>query len=68
MVVDFTIALGTILHLGSLLIALIACYFGLVRRLDRHEESHKSVEQKINMIWKWFKHEHGINGNPSDNK
>lgn len=60
--IDFTISLGTMLHLGSLLIAMIACYFSLVRRLDRHEDSHRAVEHKIDMIWKWFKKEHGING------
>lgn len=62
MILDFTVSLGTVLHLSSLLIALLACYFGLIRRLDRHEEAHKLVEEKIDMIWKWFKREHGING------
>ena len=57
---DLRITLGVILNVIVLVVTMVSCYFGIIRRIDRHESRHAALEQKIQMIWSWFKNEHGI--------
>jgi hypothetical protein len=49
------ITLGTIIHLVTLIIAIASFYFSLKSDI-------KDLKFKVDMIWRWYKKEHGING------
>lgn len=55
MTFDPTLTLGNVLTLIGLLGGALTFWVGMVRRLDR-------IEWKMDMLWKWYQHEHGING------
>ena len=57
---DTKITLGVIIHLIGMVALIIGLYYKLAARLEFHERRHERMEQKVNMIWKWFKIEHGL--------
>ena len=56
---DWTISLGTLIHLSTLILVMIGGYVRINRKIDKLLMQH-------NMIWRWFKAEHGIDGEPKD--
>lgn len=52
---DWTFSIGNLIQLITLICALGAGYLGVNRKLDKLILQH-------DMIWRWFKREHGING------
>ena len=60
--IDTKITLGVIIHLIGTIILIVSLYYKLIGRLEAHEKRHERIEQKIEMTWKWFKVEHGLNG------
>lgn len=58
---DTKITLGVIIHLIGMVALIVGLYYKLVSRLDAHEKRHERMEQKVEMIWQWFKVEHDLN-------
>lgn len=59
MTLDATISLGNIISAGAVIVTIIGAVVKITAKLAK-------VEWKLNLIWKWYAREHGIDESNGD--
>jgi hypothetical protein len=57
--IDWTIDFGNIVTI----VLMVFASLGYIRRLEQKVDR---IGIQVGLLWKWFKREHGINGNEED--